>query len=245
MTEPVTSRKSRREAAGDVPSRRLNALPFLIAAVLVIIITGGILWWFLGRDDAEDDPIEYVRAENPSNGIILADAPPEEWLAGDCLRDFDPDDDLSPATVIECDWDYDAQVVHWEDLEDGPYPGEEDVEEQAMAACDTAQQEVLDQEAVDAYDPLEGVVVHPDRSTWDDDRRVNCLLQRTDGEQMSGSFLVNPEEDSSAEDFDGDTDGSDEGGEPEDGETGGGEDQGEGDDPAETEPEDDEAEESE
>lgn len=240
MTEPVTSRKSRREAAGDIPSRRLNALPFLIAAVLVIIITGGILWWFLGRDGSEDEPIEYVRAESPSNGIILADAPPEEWLAGDCLRGFDPEDDLSPATVIACDWDYDAQVVHWEDLEDGPYPGAQEVEEQAMAACDTAQQEALDQEAVDAYDPLEGVVVHPDRSTWDDDRRVNCLLQRADGGQMSGSFIVDPEEDSSAEDFDEEAQGSGEGGEDQ-----GEEDQGEGDAPTDSGSADDEAEDSE
>lgn len=89
-----------------------------------------------------------------------ADAPPEEWLAGDCLRGFDPEDDLAPATIIECDWDYDAQVVHWEELEDGPWPGQQEAEEQAMAACDFAQQEVLDQEAVDAYHPLEGVVIH-------------------------------------------------------------------------------------
>lgn len=213
--EPA-SRKSRREAAGDIPSQRLNALPFILAAVLVIILTGGILWWFLARDEAEEAPADLTRAENPSNGIILADAPPEEWLAGDCLRGFDPEDDLAPATIIECDWDYDAQVVHWEELEDGPWPGQQEAEEQAMAACDSAQQEVLDQEAVDAYHPLEGVVIHPDESTWEEDRRVNCLLQRADGAPMNGNFVTDPEQDSSAEDFEeddaGDADGAEESG---------------------------------
>ncbi len=223
-----SSRRSRREASGDIPSQRLNALPFIIAAVLVIILTGGILWWFLGRDAGEEETVDLERAENPSNGIILADAPPEEWLAGDCLRGFDADDDLAPATIIECDWDYDAQVVHWEDLDGEEYPGEEQVREQAMAACDSAQQEVLDQEAVDAYHPLEGVVVHPDESTWEEDRRVNCLLQRADGEQMNGNFVVDPEEASSAEDFD----------EEEQPDEGGAEDDGD-DEPFHDEPEDD------
>lgn len=197
-TSTSSSRRSRREAAGDVPAERLSAVPFILAAVLVIVLTGGALWWFLGRED-EEEPVEHTRAEEPTNGIILADAPPEEWVAGDCLRDFDPEDDLSPATIISCDWDYDAQLIHWEDLDGGEYPGVQAVEEQALEVCDTAQQEVLDQEAVADYHPLEGVVVHPDETTWEDDRRVNCLLQRADGEQMNGNFVQDPEEDSSAE----------------------------------------------
>lgn len=197
-TSTSSSRRSRREAAGDVPAERLSAVPFILAAVLVIVLTGGALWWFLGRED-EEEPVEHTRAEEPTNGIILADAPPEEWVAGDCLRDFDPEDDLSPATIISCDWDYDAQLIHWEDLDGGEHPGVQAVEEQALEVCDTAQQEVLDQEAVADYHPLEGVVVHPDETTWEDDRRVNCLLQRADGEQMNGNFVQDPEEDSSAE----------------------------------------------
>lgn len=198
----ATSRRSRREASGDVPSERLNALPFVLAAALVIVLTGGVLWWLLGREDEE--PVDHTRAENPTNGIILSEAPPEEWLTGDCLRDFDPEDDLAPVTIIDCDWDYDAQLIHWEDLEGEEHSGEE----QAMSVCHAAQEEVLDQEAVDEYHALEGVVAHPDESTWEDDRRVNCLLQRADGEQMNGNFVVDPEEDSSAE-----TDDEDGGGE--------------------------------
>lgn len=189
----ATSRRSRREASGDVPSERLNALPFVLAAALVIVLTGGVLWWLLGREDEE--PVDHTRAENPTNGIILSEAPPEEWLTGDCLRDFDPEDDLAPVTIIDCDWAYDAQLIHWEDLEGEEHSGEE----QAMSVCHAAQEEVLDQEAVDEYHALEGVVAHPDESTWEDDRRVNCLLQRADGEQMNGNFVVDPEEDSSAE----------------------------------------------
>ena len=216
-TSTSSSRRSRREAAGDVPAERLSAVPFILAAVLVIVLTGGALWWFLGRED-EEEPVEHTRAEEPTNGIILADAPPEEWVAGDCLRDFDPEDDLSPATIISCDWDYDAQLIHWEDLDGGEHPGVQAVEEQALEVCDTAQQEVLDQEAVADYHPLEGVVVHPDETTWEDDRRVNCLLQRADGEQMNGNFVQDPEEDSSAETDDEDG-GSDAGAENGGGET--------------------------
>ena len=212
--ERGTTRRSRREAAGDVPAERLSAVPFILAAVLVIVLTGGALWWFLGRAE-EEEPVEHTRAEDPTNGIILAEAPPEEWVAGDCLRDFDPEDDLSPATVISCDWDYDAQLIHWEDLDGDEHPGEDAAQEQAMEACDTAQREVLDQEAVAEYHALEGVVVHPDESTWEDDRRVNCLLQRVDGEPMNDNFVQDPEEDSSAETDDdaGEADDEDGGGE--------------------------------
>ncbi|MDZ5077104.1 hypothetical protein [Nesterenkonia sp. HG001] len=191
-----------RETANRDP-RRPNVLPFVLAGGLVVLITLSLLWWFLVRDEPAELPETVAeREEDPGiDGVILRNADPDQWLAGDCLTGFQPQDETAPATIIECGHSYDVQVIHWEDLEVGEYPGDEDVSERAHMACEDNGQ--LDQDAVDAVDfELQVRISHPTESTWrrEGDRRINCLLQPASGVTMTGNFVMDPEEHSSADD---------------------------------------------
>lgn len=191
-----------RETAHRDPHRP-SALPFVLIGGLVVLVTLALLWWFLIREEPVELPETVAeREEDPGiDGVVLRDAAPDQWLAGDCLTGFQPQDESAPATIIECDHSYDVQVVHWEDLELDEFPGDEEISERARRACEDNGQ--LDQEAVDSVDfELEVRISHPTESTWrrDGDRRVNCLLQPAGGATMTGNFVVDPEEHSSAED---------------------------------------------
>ncbi|MDS2172852.1 hypothetical protein Q7C18_09105 [Nesterenkonia sp. CL21] len=191
-----------RETAHRDPHRP-NMLPFVFIGGLVVLVTLALLWWFLIREEPTELPETVAeREDDPGiDGVILRDAAPDQWLAGDCLTGFQPHDESAPATIIECDHSYDVQVIHWEDLEVGEYPGDEEISERAHRACEENGQ--LDQDAVDSVDfALEVRISHPTESTWrrESDRRVNCLLQPAGGTTMTGNFVVDPEEHSSAAD---------------------------------------------
>lgn len=197
------SRRDRRAAAGDT-GFRLNAVPFLIAAVVVVILTAGLLWWFLARDDAEEAS-DWTWTEEPADGVHARDVPPEDWEEGWCLTGFA--DEGSPANVISCERNYDVQVLLQremdDDVTDGEYPGDDVVETNANQWCH--QEMELDAEAVEAADTeLQIELWHPSESTWnsDDDRLVTCFLSRTDGERLSGDFLVAADSDADTEDAD-------------------------------------------
>lgn len=201
-TPPSGSRRARREAQGDVASKRVNALPFLLAGALVVLFAGGLIWWFVIREAPPEQTVAEERDDNPGiDGVIQRGAEPDQWLAGDCLSGFESEHE--PATIVECDRSYDRQVLAWGDLEEGSYPGDDQVSEQAIRVCEEDGE--LDQDQLDAVDyEIEVELSHPSEDTWtsqDSDRRVNCLLRRVDGQQLSGNFVLEPEEDSSAEDF--------------------------------------------
>ncbi|NDK31776.1 flagellar basal body-associated FliL family protein [Nesterenkonia haasae] len=194
------SRRDRRAAAGDT-GFRLNAIPFLIAGIVVVIVTAGLLWWFLGREDAEE-AAEWTWTEDPADGVHARDVPAEDWEAGWCLTGFSDAD--SPANVISCERNYDVQVLLQREMEDdvtdGEYPGDDIVAGNANQWC---HEEIeLSAEAVEAVDTeLQIELWHPSESTWnnDDDRLVTCFLSRTDGERLSGDFLLEGDADSDDE----------------------------------------------
>jgi hypothetical protein len=202
-SEQPLSRRDRRAAAGDT-GFRLNAVPFVIAGVVVVILTAAALWWFLGREDAEEAS-EWTWTEEPADGVHARDVPPEDWEAGWCLTGFSDED--SPANVISCERNYDVQVLLRremdDDVTDGEYPGDDIVAGNANQWC---HEEIeLRPEAVEAVDAeLQIELWHPSQSTWnnDDDRLVSCFLSRTDGERLSGDFLAAGDSDSDAEDAD-------------------------------------------
>ncbi|WP_300342517.1 hypothetical protein [Nesterenkonia sp.] len=197
--ETHLSRRARRAARGD-DSRRLNAWPYLIASVLVVLITLGALWWFLWRPVEEEVAWEWV--DDPVDGVHARDVPPEDWEAGWCLTRFE--DDQTPADVVDCEQSYQAQVMLRRNISDGPYPGDQVVIDTAHRWCH--EELPLDTEAVAQADyGLEVRLWHPTESTWRDDydRMVSCFLTRADGEEMSGSFLAAEDDaESSAEEED-------------------------------------------
>ncbi|WP_010524715.1 hypothetical protein [Nesterenkonia sp. F] len=187
------------EPTGNAP-RRPPALPFLAAATAVVIAVAALLWWLLGREPEPEPAASGERVQQPGiDGIVLRDAAPDRWLAGDCLTDFDPSDEHGPATVITCDHEHDVQVVHWEEMDDSAWPGDETVASRAREIC--GREGLLDQTAVDQSEAeLQLRVSHPTDTTWrrEQDRRVNCLLQRADGGPLIGGYVADPEESSSA-----------------------------------------------
>lgn len=181
------SRRERREAAGDIPAQRVTPLPFLIAGTALLIVTGITLWWFfMGPGSGEDISQEWVDDPGPG-GVHAREVPPEDWESGFCLKNFE--DEQSPADVIDCEGEYDTQLLLRTQLEGDSYPGAEDVGSQAARVCEEEVQ--MSQEAVDeaGYD-LALNQWYPTQSTWDQgDRQVDCMLVRADEDTLSGDFL--------------------------------------------------------
>lgn len=195
------SRRDRRVAAGDDGSR-LNAIPFLLAAVLVAIITFVLLWVFLWRDAGEDETAwEWV--EEPVDGVHAREVPPDDWETGWCLSGYV--DEETPADVVDCEQTYDRQIMLRRNINDGPYPGDTTVITTAHQWC----HEDLDinSETLEETDhELEIQLWHPTESTWksDYDRMVSCFLLHPDGAGLSGDFLPADEDEDADESGPGD-----------------------------------------
>lgn len=214
--EERRKREARREAARGPVSRVLRAIPVVPIAVglVVLVVVGAATIWFLrGEEEFAGE-----RNEDPgADGVILADAPPSHWETADCLAGFDPVAEDAGATVVECDQEHNAQVLHTETLdEDGAYPGDDGVLRETQAACEEV--DLVDQEAVDDADhALEVRMSHPTQSSWaDGDRRITCTIERADGGDFTGSYVLDPEEAEAQREEEADQDSTDE---PTDGET--------------------------
>ena len=217
-TEQPLSRRARRAAAGDT-GFRLNAIPFLIAGILVVLVTIALLWWFVFREGAEE-ATEWTWVEDPADGVHARDVPPEDWEVGWCLSGFT--DDGSPADAVRCERNYDVQIVLQRELDDegadGDYPGDDIVISTAHEWCHE-EVELSASALEEASDELQILLWHPTETTWDrqDDRLVSCFLGRSDGGSLQGDFLAtDTEADTSAEDSDVDVIDEDETSEDED-----------------------------
>lgn len=186
-----SSRRDRRVAAGD-SSRRLNAVPSLIAAVLLAIITLGLLWLLVwSDDDAEVASWEWV--EDPADGVHAREVPPDDWETGWCLSGYV--DEETPADVVDCEQTYDRQIMLRRNISDGPYPGDAEVASTAQQWCDD-DLEVNTETLAQVDHELEIQMWHPTETTWksDYDRMVSCFLLHAEDSGLSGDFLP-PDED--------------------------------------------------
>lgn len=192
------SRRNRRASAGD-HGRRLNAIPFLLAAVLLGLIIFALLWLFVWRDDdaAEENTWEWI--EEPVDGVHAREVPPDDWETGWCLGGFV--DEETPADVVNCQATYDRQIMLRRNISDGPYPGDATVIDTAHQWChddldiNTETLEQVDHE-------LEIQLWHPTESTWDSDydRMVSCFLLHAEGAGLSGDFFPTDEDADAADD---------------------------------------------
>ncbi|WP_120006649.1 hypothetical protein [Nesterenkonia muleiensis] len=201
-TPQPLSRRARRAAAGNT-GFRLNAIPFLIAGVLVVLVTAGLLWWFGLREEPEE-AAEWTWVEEPADGVHARGVPPEDWETGWCLSGFTDED--SPADAVRCERNYDVQILLQREMDDnvtdGDYPGDDIVTSTAEQWC---HEEVeLSSAALEAAEAeLQIELWHPTESTWNrqDDRLVSCFLSRADGGSLRGDFLATVDDDeTSAED---------------------------------------------
>ena len=193
------SRRARRAAAGD-DGRRLNAVPFLIAGVLVVLMILSLLWLFLWRDSGGEDEAGWEWVENPVDGVHARDVPADDWEAGWCLTNFV--DEESPADVVDCDQTYDRQVMLRRNISDGSYPGDTTVAQTAHQWC-RDELELNRGELERADFALEVELWHPTENTWGSgDRMVSCFLTRPDGAGLSGHFLAETDDDDEDDDDD-------------------------------------------
>lgn len=181
------SRRDRRVASGD-HGRRLNALPFLLAAPLLVLLIIGLLWLFVWSDDDAAEEASWEWVEEPVDGVHAREVPPQDWEAGWCLSGYV--DEETPADVVDCEDTYDRQVLLRRNISDGPYPGDSSVADTAHQWCHDDLD--LNTETLAQVDhELEIQLWHPTESTWksDYDRMVSCFLVRAGGAGLSGDFL--------------------------------------------------------
>src|SRR5699024_8550996 len=187
----------RRVAAGD-SSRRLNAVPFLIAALLLALITLGLLWLLVWSDDDADQEAAWEWVEDPADGVHARDVPPDDWETGWCLSGYV--DEQTPADVVDCEQTYDRQIMLRRNISDGPYPGDAEVADTAQQWCHD-ELDVNTETLAQVDHELQIQMWHPTESTWEDDydRMVSCFLVHAEGAGLSGNFLPTDEEDDDAE----------------------------------------------
>ncbi|MBD8505012.1 septum formation family protein [Hoyosella sp. G463] len=122
---------------------------------------------------ADPDPIE----ENQVSAFKLR--------VGDCLSESATDTQVESVGVVPCSSPHGREVYALVDLEDGPFPAEEELIETVEIAC------------YDEFEPFVGIdyassrfymsYLYPTESSWaDGDREVVCMLFDPEGD-MTGS----------------------------------------------------------
>ncbi len=96
---------------------------------------------------------------------------------GDCIDSADlPDGDLTELPTVSCDESHDLEVFHAFDLDEGEFPGDDEMSAEAEDQCMPVFEDYVGME----YQQSEIWVttVFPSQETWDiDDREVLCLLE--------------------------------------------------------------------
>ncbi|MEV2278018.1 septum formation family protein [Nocardiopsis sp. NPDC049922] len=107
---------------------------------------------------------------------------------GDCLNDYGADEAVSEVPVIDCGEPHDYEVYYVGDLEDGEFPGREEIVDMTAERC---------QEEFDSFvgvpsgeSELGFTLLFPTESGWNDadDREILCLIYETSGERATGSL---------------------------------------------------------
>lgn len=106
---------------------------------------------------------------------------------GDCVNL--PDSDyVESLEALPCTAAHDAEAFEAFDMSDGDFPGDEAVQDAAIAGC------------YDAFEPFVGVAyedsvlgmywLYPTPETWDeyDDREILCMVTDYDGSKLTGSM---------------------------------------------------------
>lgn len=133
----------------------------------------------------EEEPSSDSKA--PGADVVVPAASPLDWIQDDCLRDFTGVS--APADVVLCNSPHSAQLVgtfYYGD--DETFPGGDALKAKAAEVCKGVQ---LTSEAESMKD-LKQLTAYPSESTWNDsgDRRVDCLIQDTSGNNLKSSLIM-------------------------------------------------------
>lgn len=124
-------------------------------------------------------------------GACSSSAPTAE--VGDCVvvADMVPEDEeegIDTIPTVDCSEEHDAQVVHVFDLEDGDFPGQQAMGEQAEAECVPAFEDFVGIAYAESSLIIEPLM--PSQESWDqaNDREVLCFGLLQDGSMTTESW---------------------------------------------------------
>ena len=115
---------------------------------------------------------------------------PNSLQAGDCFND--PEDtgttEVTSLKAVPCDEPHDNEVFHVFQIDDGEFPGVDEVKQIGLEGCEPELEGYVGATAADAG--LMIVPVTPTEQSWNDtdDRTVLCALYKADGTEITGSL---------------------------------------------------------
>jgi len=118
------------------------------------------------------------------------DVNPNTLQAGDCFNDPEAGGttQVTSLEAVPCDEPHNNEVFHVFDLDDGDFPGADEVKQLGIEGCEPELEGYVGAAAADAGLAL--VPVTPTEQSWNDkdDRTVLCALYNADGSKITGSL---------------------------------------------------------
>jgi len=152
-------------------------------SVLVVLLLSALA---LGGAACADEP------NRDESGEIneTEDVNPNTLQAGDCFNDPETGSttQVTSLEAVPCDEAHDNEVFHVFDLDDGDFPGADEVKQLGLEGCEPELEGYVGATAEDAG--LAVVPVTPTDQSWNDtdDRTVLCALYNADGTETTGSL---------------------------------------------------------
>ena len=118
------------------------------------------------------------------------DVAPNSLKAGDCFNDPEAGSptQVTSLEAVPCDEPHDNEVFHVFQLDDGDFPGADELKQLGLEGCEPELEGYVGAPAADAG--LTIVPVTPTEQSWNDkdDRTVLCALYKADGSELTGSL---------------------------------------------------------
>lgn len=148
-------------------ARRVLAAGFALAAATTLAACG--------EDEAEaerDGASDEITSAGTQDAFALK--------VGDCFDEPDGTE-FEDVAAVPCAETHEAEIYHQFDLEDGDFPGQDAIDNEAIEECGPAFEDF----AQIAYDDslLDWYPLTPTQGSWDglDDRTVQCVIYDTEG----------------------------------------------------------------
>lgn len=107
---------------------------------------------------------------------------------GSCVNSSDLSGEITDIPTVDCSDEHDGQVFHTFDLDDGDFPGQDDVDAQAEDGCISGFEDFVGTSFEDSS--LAVKYITPSEDTWNDanDREIICAAFTSDGSTVTESF---------------------------------------------------------
>ena len=126
---------------------------------LLLIIIGATYGIITGSDDRST-------SNNGSGSVSVT-----TLKRGDCVNGITTTGAIEDLPVVSCSTAHEGEVYAVFELADGPWPGNDVVQQQAESRCET----LLKSYAPNAADTVEVLYLHPLQWSWSRDRGVTCV----------------------------------------------------------------------